>query len=60
MKKQKEIKKLHLRKNVIGNLVQVSGGKPPKTYRYCPSDACEPSDDTGTDGYTSYCSVIAC
>ncbi|PTX62805.1 hypothetical protein C8N46_102205 [Kordia periserrulae] len=58
MKKQKQLNKLTFSKHVIGNLNQVSGGKPPKTYRYCESDVCEPSEGSG--GFTSYCSVIAC
>ncbi len=58
MKKQKQIKKLVLSRKVIGNLTLISGGKPPKTWRYCGSD--DPSGDDGTTGYTSYCSVIAC
>jgi len=53
MKKQKQLKKLNLRKNIIGNLVQISGGRPPKTYRYCPTDICEPSDNGGN--YTTQC-----
>lgn len=53
MKKQKAFKKLNLRKNVIGNLMNISGGKPPKSYRYCDSDVCEPSEG---GGYSSWCS----
>jgi len=58
MKKQIQIKKLVLSKKVIGNLTQISGGRPPKTWRYC--DDPSGSSDEGTSGYTSYCSVIAC
>ncbi|MEM6685982.1 MAG: hypothetical protein AAF617_09390 [Bacteroidota bacterium] len=54
MKKQKEIKKLNLSKSIIGNLMQLSGGRPPKTWRYCETDVCEPSDDGG--GYSALCS----
>lgn len=55
---KKQIKKLNLRKIVIGNLEYVSGGKPPPTWRYCDG----PSGDTGDggSGFTSFCSVIAC
>ncbi|MFK7749402.1 MAG: hypothetical protein AB8B65_13485 [Kordia sp.] len=55
---KKQIKKLNLRKNVIGNLANVSGGRPPKTWRYC--DGPSGDGDDGTSGYTSFCSVIAC
>jgi hypothetical protein len=37
MKKQIQIKKLVLSKKVIGNLTEISGGRPPKTWRYCDS-----------------------
>lgn len=58
MKKGIQFKKLVLRKKVIGNLTQVSGGKRPYSYRECGSD--DPSGGDGTTTYTSYCSVIAC
>ena len=57
MKKQIKIQKLVLRKKVIGNLNQISGGRPPAT-RYCATELCAPDD--GHSGYTSFCSVILC
>ncbi|MBC8754571.1 hypothetical protein H2O64_07790 [Kordia sp. YSTF-M3] len=57
MKKQFQIKKLVLSKKVIGNLTQISGGRPPNTHKNC-DDTGEPSDDGS--GFTSHCSVIVC
>ena len=57
MKKQIKIQKLVLRKKVIGNLNQVSGGIPPRS-RNCATEFCAPDDGHG--GYTSFCTVIVC
>lgn len=56
MKKQIQIKKLVLSKKVIGNLTQISGGRPPKTWRYCDG----PSDDggDGNDNDTVYSELV--
>lgn len=56
MKKQIQIKKLVLSKKVIGNLNQISGGRPPAS-RNCATELCPPDDK---QGFTSYCSVIVC
>ncbi|WP_298518073.1 hypothetical protein [uncultured Kordia sp.] len=42
--------------NVTGNLNQVSGGKPPKLYRYCDNDICKPSESRSNASWcNNYC-----
>jgi hypothetical protein len=50
MKKKNQIGKLKLSKKTIGNLTELSGGRPPQSLNYSNCAVCEP-----VDKYTDDC-----